>query len=97
MTESKTIKKLRKHKQKQFVDHMFGELDELHSSNPKGYMDLVQSMRDGSFDKKMSDSTSHVSPETWRQHFQDLLGPPVQQTPDEDELIDYVQSNTGTR
>ena len=62
VTESKTYKKLRKHKQKQFVDHMFGELDELHSSNPKGYMDLVQSMRDGSFDKKLSDSTSHVLP-----------------------------------
>ena len=31
---------------------MFSELDELHKSNPKAYMDLVRSLRDGSYDKK---------------------------------------------
>ena len=66
VSESKDFQRLRKFKQKQYQDHMFSELDELHSSNPKGYMDLVKSMRNGTFDKEVSDSTSHVSPEKWR-------------------------------
>jgi hypothetical protein len=93
VSESKDFQRLRKLKQKQYQDHMFTELDELHSSNPKGYMDLVKSMRNGTFDKEVSDSTSHVSAEKWREHFEGLLGPPVQQSPSEDDLISFVQSN----
>ena len=93
LTESKEFKKLRKFKQKQFVEHMFSELDQLHESNPKAYMDLVKSMRDGSFDKAAADSTSHVSPDKWREHFSGLLGPPVQQTPQEEELVRFVREN----
>ena len=93
LEESKIFKKLRKHKQKQFVDHMFSELDQLHQSNPKGYMDLVKSMRDGSFDKPVSDSTSYVSPEKWREHFKGLLGPQIPSSPTEDVLIDYVRQH----
>ena len=95
LSESKEFKRLRKQKQKQYVEHLYGELDQLHESNPKGYMDLVKSLRNGSFDKSVSDSTSHVSPEKWREHFQGLLGPPVPQTPEEDVLIEYVRQHCG--
>ena len=93
MTESKEFKRLRKHKQKQFVNHMFTELDQLHLSNPKGYMDLVKSLRDGTFDKSVTDPTSHVSPDKWRDHFQGLLGPTVPQSPTEEELTEYIRLN----
>ena len=43
---------------------MFEQLYGLHGSDPNGYMDLIRSMRDGSFDKKVMDSTAKVSPET---------------------------------
>ena len=43
--------------------------------------------------KKVAETTSHVSPDSWREHFQGLLGPPIQQSPREDELILYVQQN----
>ena len=75
---------------------MFSELDGLHNSNPKAYMDLVRSLRDGSFDKKVSDSTSHISPEKWHDHFQGLLGPAIVQSPAEDEMRAYVEKNCDT-
>ena len=96
MQESKKLKSLQKHKKKQYVEAMFTELDGLHNSNPKAYMDLVRSLRDGSFDKKVSDSTSHVSPELWREHFQGLLGPVIKQSPAEDEMIAFVKKKCDT-
>jgi HrpA-like RNA helicase len=93
MSESKQYNKLWKQKQKQFVDNMFTELDQLHASNPKAYMDLVKSMRDGTFDKSMPDPTSHVSPEKWREHFQGLLGPHIQLSPSEEVLSKNVRDN----
>ena len=91
--ETKDFKRLRKQKKKQYIDQMFVELDELHRSNPKGYMDLVRTMRDGSFDKQVSDSTSQVSPECWKEHFKGLLGPTVQQSPSNDEMLLFIKQN----
>jgi hypothetical protein len=93
MAECKEFKKLRKHKQQEFVNHLFTDLNQLYVSNPKGYMDLVKSLRDGTFDKSVTNPTSHVSPEKWQEHFQSLLGPPVPRSPSEEELIDYVKQN----
>ena len=36
-------------------------------------MELIKSMRDGSFDRAISDDTSGVSPSTWHSHFSNLL------------------------
>ena len=91
--ESKEYKRLRQLKKRQYVQSMFVELDEMHKSNPKGYMDLVKSLRDGSFDKKVAETTTHVSPESWKQHFQGLLGPPVEQSPSQEELLAFVKDN----
>ena len=90
-SESKEFRRLRKQNQRDYVAQLYDQFDQLEASNPRGYMDLVRSLRDGSFDKKVTDSTSQVSPENWRDHFKSLLGSPVQQTPAETELVDFVQ------
>ena len=56
-------------------------------------MNIVKSLRDGSFDKKKSDDSSFIGPEKWREHFSALLGPPVSVTQSDKEMIDYIESN----
>ena len=56
---------------------MFLELDAMEQNNPRGYMDLVRAMRNGSFDKSTSDDTSGVSPSSWHSHFSNLLSKKV--------------------
>ena len=72
-SETKLYNKLVKNRQKRFVDQMFDELDSIHNNNPKGYWDLIKSMRDGNFDKEVSDDTASISPQTWFKHFSELL------------------------
>ena len=76
-TETKLYNKLVKNKQKQFVDKMFSELDSIHKNDPRGYMDLIKSMRDGNFDREVSDDTSSVPPQNWFDHFSKLLAKSV--------------------
>ena len=52
---------------------MFLELDTMENNNPRGYMQLIRAMRDGSFDKTMPDNTTGVSPSNWHDHFSNLL------------------------
>ena len=92
-SESKKYKKLVKSKHKEFIGKLFKDLDSLHTANPRGYMNLVKSLRDGSFDCKVSDDTSFISPEKWREHFCTLLGPPIKPTPSDQILIDFVEKN----
>ena len=96
MQEAKNIKCLQEQKTKQYVEAMFSELDGLHNSNPQAYMDLVRSLRDGSFDKKVSDSTSHVSPQKWHNHFQGLLGTVLAQSNAKEEMFSYVERYCNT-
>ena len=42
--ENKMYKKLIKSKQKAYLNSLFKDLDELHSSNPRDYMNLVKSL-----------------------------------------------------
>ena len=93
-SEHKQYKKLLKSKHKDYINKMFSELDQLHDSNPRGYMNLVNSLRSGSFDKKMSDNSSFVTPDRWQQHFSELLGPPVSPTPEELGMQTYVLQNS---
>ena len=58
-----------KTKHRQFIDNMFTELDSMHHNNPRGYMQLIKSMREGNFDKQTPDDTSGVSPSEWFSHF----------------------------
>ena len=72
-TETKLYNKLVKSKHKLFIENMFKELDTLENSDPRGYMQLVKSMREGNFDKTTPDDTSGVSPNDWHHHFSKLL------------------------
>ena len=91
--ENKEYKKLIKYKQQEYVNLMFRELDQLHGSNPKGYMNLLKSMRDGSFNKNVPHDTGHVSTEDWRKHFQDLLGPNIVHRQEDEILLKYVEEH----
>ena len=68
------------YKHKQFIDNMFIELDSMQENNPRGYMQLIRSMRDGNFDKQTPDNTSGVSPSDRYLHFSNLLTKNVDQT-----------------
>ena len=92
--EQKQYKKLLKKKHKEFLNQMFSELDQIHNQNPRGYMNLVKSMRDGSFDKQIPDNSSFVSPKDWRHHFTELLGPTVPLTPSEIDMARFVTENS---
>ena len=73
ITETKSYNRLVKNKQKEFVDKMFSNLDSIKRNDPKSYMDLIKSMRDGNFDREVSDDTSDISPKEWFNHFSKLL------------------------
>ena len=69
---------------------MFIELDSMENNNPRGYMELIRSMRDGGFDKSTSDDTAGIDPSTWFNHFNNLLAKKVEP----DLTIDqYVKDN----
>ena len=72
---------------------MFSELDSMENSNPRGYMELIRAMRDGSFDKSISDNTTGVSPSKWYDHFSKLLAKNVQY---DDNLEQYIFDNIDT-
>ena len=55
-------------------------------------MNIVKSLKSGSFDKKISDDSSFVSPNEWQSHFQNLIGPPVPAENDAD-LAAYIEEN----
>lgn len=94
-SETKQYKKLVKSNQKQFLNGLFDNLDVLHKANPRGYMNLVKSLREGTFDKKMPDDSSFVSPEGWRSHFSALLDPPPSPTQGvtHDDMMSYIATN----
>ena len=91
-SETKIYHRLVKNRQKKFVDQMFIELDSIHSNNPKGYWDLIKSMRDGDFDREVSDDTSSISPQTWFSHFSELLAKNVE-SQQNSEHLKYVEDN----
>ena len=72
---------------------MFVELDSMENKNPRGYMELIRAMRDGSFDKSMPDDTAGVRPSKWHDHFSNLLARKVQS---QDHLEQYILDNIET-
>ena len=80
-------------KHKNYINGFFKELYFLHNSNPKAYMDLIKSMCDGSFDKRASNDTSFVSPETWGKHFSSLLGPKIEENDSDRYFSNYIKEN----
>ena len=89
---TKDYNKLVKSKQKQFVDNMFMELDSMENDNPRGYMQLINSMREGNFDRSTPDDTSGVSPSNWHSHFKELLTK-TSNSDKNDQLLEFIDQN----
>ena len=94
--ENKFYKKLQKQQQGQFIDKLFGQLDQCQNNDPKKYMELVKKIRDGTFDKKFSSDSDSVSPDDWKIHFENLLGPKTQKCVTHENFENYIKNNVDT-
>ena len=56
-------------------------------------MNIVKSLKNGSFDRKISDDSSFIDPHVWREHFSTLLGPIITPTPNDQLMTDYIEQN----
>ena len=92
--EVKHYNKKLKAKHKEFIDSTFKDLESMHKADPRGYMALVKALREGTSDieNKTSDTDS-IEPDEWFDHFNNLLGKVKNQTFDEKELKDFIDSN----
>jgi hypothetical protein len=52
-----------KYKQGQFTENLFSELETMHNNDPRKYMQLVNSLKTGSFDKVKPSDTEAISPD----------------------------------
>ena len=79
MTEKKQYKFLIRQKQKQHLNDLFLQLDSLHNTDPRGYMQLVKSIKNNNHDTHVKDDTNAIRPKDWHTHFSNLLSQqPVQ-------------------
>ena len=92
--ETKQYNKLIKTKHKEYLDSTFSELEKMHSTDPKAYMDLVNAIRGGTNDRSQPADTDAVEPEEWFQHFKTLLGKTKNVTSQEEEMSQYIQDNS---
>ena len=65
----------------------------MHKSDPKKYMNLIKSLKDGNFDKKKPSDTSSIKPDEWFSHFQTLLGKPLNQNEVDIEMENFFINN----
>ena len=92
-TETKEYNRLVKYKQKEYTNNMFNELESMHSTDPKAYMDLVKALRDGKHDRKKPSDLQAIEPDTWFTHFSELLGKSKDKTISETYMEEYVKNN----
>ena len=93
IAETKAYKKLVKSKHREYLEQMFSQLDSIQHSDPHGYMQLVKTLRQGSFSKTVPADSDHVHPDTWYKHFQSLLGPKIPVSPEDLEMGKYIEEN----
>ena len=91
--ESKLYKKIVKQKQKLFTDNLFLQLKSMQGSDHKQYMDLVNSLRTGNFDRKKVSDIEAIGPDEWFDHFSSFLGKSVKQSKCDDEMETFSQEN----
>ena len=53
-----------KTKHKEHLDQMFTQLDNMQNTNLRGYMQLVKSLHEGSFDNAVSSDSDYVKLDT---------------------------------
>ena len=90
INDTKQYNKLVKYKQKMHLEQLFSQLENLHKSDPKQYMDLVKSLKNGSFDKTKKCDTDSVKPDEWFSHFSTLLGKSLKNSEKDEEMEKYV-------
>ena len=90
-TESKQYKKIIKTKQSQFVNNLFNKLQSLENRDPRGYFNLINAMRTGSFDTIKPGETDSVEPDVWLEHFKNLLGPNEVNSDEIKNMDDFVR------
>ena len=94
--ESKEYRNIVKRKQKDFLSNIFDQLEHVHNANPREYMDMVRSLRQGSFDKKTPSDTAAIGPQEWFDHFQELLGSVRPETDQEQIMRDYITTHAAS-
>ena len=65
----------------------------MHQSDPKQYMQLVKSLKDGSFDKCKPSDTAAISPDEWFEHFSTLLCKQSSDKEADQKYEEYFQNN----
>ena len=93
ITENKIYKKLIKLKQRQFTENLFSQLETMHNSDPRKYMQLVNSLKNNSFDKSKPSDTAAISPEEWFKHFSSLLCKPSSNKEADQKYEEYFMNN----
>ena len=74
MSDTKEYNRIIKLKQKQFSESLFSQLETMHQADPRKYMQLVNSLKSGSFDKVKPSDTAAIGPDEWFNHFSNSLG-----------------------
>jgi hypothetical protein len=59
-------------------------------------MDLVRSLRRGSFDKQTPSDTAAIEPDVWFEHFRQLLGTVRPLTLEEERMKEYIDRHSDT-
>ena len=93
ISETKEYKRLVKFKQKQFTDNLFNELELTRSKDPRAYMELVKALRDGKHDRSKPSDLQEIEPDTWFEHFNNLLGAKVEKSNKELYMESYIKNN----
>ena len=93
LSDTKKYNRLVKLKHKKYIDDLFSQLDSMHKSEPRKYMQLVNSLKEGNFDKIKPSDTSSVSPEEWFSHFSSLLGKPNNPSLVDLEMENFLKNN----
>ena len=65
----------------------------MHGSDPKQYMNLVNSLRSGKFDKKNNSDIEAIPPDEWFDHFSSLLGSRVEKSQCDEEMEKFFDEN----
>ena len=94
--ESKEYKRIVKQKQKEFLSGVFEQLDAAYLKNPREYMNIVRSLKQGSFDKKISSDTEAIEPQDWFNHFQQLLGEVKPATEQDVNMSRFIETHRGS-
>ena len=92
-TETKDYKRVVKKSQKAYIDSIYEDLESINRSDPKGHMDLVKTLKEGTFDKNMPSDTAGITPDSWLNHFKELLGKTLVPAARDQEMGDHVLKN----